>query len=61
MLVANVFEPGDNGVTVQPLIVFGFPSNLTRGGHRQNFTDRLIGWAQAIIAAFHLINGGPPP
>ena len=34
---------------------------IIRGGHRQNFPDRLIGWAQAIIAAFHLINGGPPP
>ena len=48
--------------------IFKIQSNATpkcivfiRGGHQQNFPDRLIGWAQAIIAAFHLINGGPPP
>ena len=28
---------------------------LTRGGHRVNFPNRLIGWATAIISAFKLI------
>ena len=39
MLVANIFEPGDNGVTVQPLIVFGFPSNLTVHSVQNLLTD----------------------
>ena len=28
----------------------------TRDGHRINFTDRLIGWATAIISDFKLIS-----
>ena len=54
------------GLRWMALILKTFSNELlfnvySRGGHRQNFPDRLIGWAQAIIVAFHLINGGPPP